>query len=66
MSFKKMMHPQGLPFTTVLIDKCLRCSKTSIKMMQRRYTIIPRPLYVEVVNPYCINCRLDLHLEDMS
>ena len=66
MSFKKMMHPQGLPFTTVLIDACRRCNKTSIKMRHRRYTINPRPLYVEVVNPYCINCRLDLHLEDMS
>ena len=66
MPFKKMSQPQGLPFTTIWIELCYKCNHSSIKMKQRMTTLQSRPLFVEVFNPYCINCRLDSYKENMS
>lgn len=65
MAFKKYTQPQGLPFTTIPFNVCYKCKESSIKMSQRTYSYMIRPLIVGVYNNHCINCRLDRHA-DMS
>lgn len=63
MAFKKYTQPQGLPLTTIALNECYKCKKSSIKMTHHTYSFMIRPLILCLYNNHCIDCRLNRHAD---